>query len=167
MVAQLATARAAATTSSSFILIDTWAEKAKRSPVTCRKPHRLRLFHFSFVSHTMWRWASHAPFHCINSVSRFLWTSVLSLPQLLYESVCSPAVQEVCVLLCSCVCCYLCCSCLPASMSVCGEVRGMSTCRRCRAVLERCSYIAVYSYDLQCVQSGGCQPLIKSNREGR
>lgn len=158
IVAQLATARAAAT-NSSFILTDTRAEKAERSLVTCRKPHRLRLFHFSFASQKPWRWMSHALYHSINrisSCSSFISNSFL-VSFSLHQCTCSTG--SVCV---SChVAAYLpLCRCVE-------KFEGYPpVCRWCRAVLQRPSYIADCSYDLQYVQSGGCQPLIKRMRKG-
>lgn len=110
MLAQLATARAAAATSSSFILPDKQADRGSRTLRLNSFTSALLLKHF-----LSWRWMSHARCHRIGSVSRILWTSLSSFPQAcsrLYEPR-APAPQEMFV----CVC--LRSGCLPAFFSTC------------------------------------------------
>ena len=144
-LAQLATARTAATTSSSFILTENRAEM--RSSVTCRKPHRLRVN--SFTSALPRKGFSDVTF-LISSRARFLWLTLSSQPQTL-----SPIYETLCFLLCAgsvclSVClsvCVCCCLCLPASMSLCmcGEAWGTTTCR----VMLGCDRVTIFYSRLQ------------------
>lgn len=102
-LAQLATARTAATTSSSFILTENRAEM--RSSATCRKPHRLRVN--SFTSALPRKGFSDVTFP-ITSRARFLWLTLLSQPQTLspiYETLFSSLRKKsVHLSVCLCVC---------------------------------------------------------------
>lgn len=113
-LAQLATARTAAVTSSSFILTDIQAQKAQRSWVTCEKIHRLSLNSFSSAYFQICAGFLEHVFH----LSRKLFLIFMTLFFLCNNT---PAIQEVSVGLSVCLCASvcLCCCCLPASISVC------------------------------------------------
>lgn len=174
-LAQLATARTAAATISSFILTDSTGRKSKEIPCDLQ------------LTHTGWDWALSLQL-CLQAfsvmtsdVARTLplyqhydpvSLTLSSLPQTLSDLRESPfllridaPVQEEWVPLCLFDCVLLSVlwllTCLCESMCV----VKVDTCRWCRAVTEWHSYICNYSYDLQRVQSGGCQQLITWERE--
>lgn len=131
MVAQLATARAAAATNSSFILTDTGAKQSKEIPCDLQETTQVvtELFHFSFVSRPFC--VMTFPFTCTTAralfpdffeslfhpshklifMSLYFFSFFFASVHLLYR-------KWVWVLF---VCMHVCpgCSCLPASMSIC------------------------------------------------